>query len=231
VVASGSAPSGVDAMQIYLDGVRVYQINASSFDTTVPGNSGTHAVVVKLWDKLGNAYVQTVTVNVIPRLVTALSLSASSIVPGGSVQATLSATSGAIGSSFINWGDGTTSSGSSATHAYANAGTYTITGTAADAVAQTTASATLTVQKAFVMMQSPTTNSNVSTSVHVQGYASAPSGIVAMQIYLDGNLIYRNSLSQVDTFINVSVGTHRITLKAWDGSGAAYMQQAYVTAN
>ncbi|PYY01187.1 MAG: hypothetical protein DMG64_15065, partial [Acidobacteria bacterium] len=59
----------------------------------------------------------------------------------------------------------------------------------------------------------------------------SPSGIVAMQIYLDGILIYKNSLSQVDTYINVSVGTHRITLKAWDGSGAAYMQQAYVTAN
>jgi hypothetical protein len=52
-----------------------------------------------------------------------------------------------------------------------------------------------------------------------------------MQIYLDGTLIYKNSLSQVDTFINVSAGAHRITLKAWDGSGAAYMQQVNVTAN
>jgi PKD repeat protein len=232
VVAGGSAPSGVDAMQIYLDGALVYQINATSFDTTVPASNGTHAVVVKLWDKLGNAYKQSVTVNVIPRLVTSFSLSASSIAPGGSVQATLSATSGTIGSSFISWGDGTTSAGPSATHTYATAGTYTITGTAADAVASTTATATLTVQKkAFVVMQSPTQNSNVSTSVHVQGYAGSPSGIVAMQIYLDGNLIYRNALSQVDTFINVSIGTHRITLKAWDGSGAAYMQQANVTAN
>jgi large repetitive protein len=188
---------------------------------------------VKLWDKLGNAYKQSVTVNVIPRLVTSLSLSASSIAPGGSVQATLNATSGTIGSSFIDWGDGTISSGPSATHSYANAGTYTITGKAADAVATAApVSATVTVQsKAMVVMQSPTPNSNVSTSVHVQGYSSSPYGIVAMQIYLDGNLIYQNSLSQMDTYINVSVGTHRITLKAWDGSGAAYMQQAYVTAN
>ena len=72
-------------MQIYLDGALVYQINASSFDTTVPASNGTHAVVVKLWDKLGNAYKQSVTVNVIPRLVTSLSLSASSIAPGGSI--------------------------------------------------------------------------------------------------------------------------------------------------
>ena len=233
VVAGGSAPSGVDAMQIYLDGALVYQVNANSFDTTVPASNGTHAVVVKLWDKLGNAYKQSVTVNVIPRLVTSLSLSASTISQGSSVTATVTATSGTIGSSFLDWGDGTTSTGPSATHTYANAGTYTITGKAADAIALATpVTATLTVQaKPFVVMQSPTPNSNVSTSVHVQGYSGSPSGIVAMQIYLDGILIYKNSLSQVDTYINVSVGTHRITLKAWDGSGAAYMQQAYVTAN
>ena len=169
----------------------------------------------------------------IPRLVTSLSLSASTISQGSSVTATVTATSGTIGSSFLDWGDGTTSTGPSATHTYANAGTYTITGKAADAIALATpVTATLTVQaKPFVVMQSPTPNSNVSTSVHVQGYSGSPSGIVAMQIYLDGILIYKNSLSQVDTYINVSVGTHRITLKAWDGSGAAYMQQAYVTAN
>jgi len=235
VVAGGSAPSGVDAMQIYLDGALAYQVNATSFDTTVPANTGTHLVVVKLWDKLGNAYKQGVTVNVIPKLVTSLSLSSSSIAPGGSVQATLTATSGTIGSSFIYWGDGTMSTGPSATHTYANAGTYTITGKASDAVAiAAPATANLTVAvppRATVVMQSPTPNSNVSTSVHVQGYASSPSGIVAMQIYLDGKLIYRNSLSEVDTYINVSVGTHRITLKAWDGSGAAYMRVAYVTAS
>ena len=52
-----------------------------------------------------------------------------------------------------------------------------------------------------------------------------------MQIYVDGSLIYKNSLTQIDTYVNVSVGTHRITLKAWDGAGASYMQAVYVTAN
>lgn len=235
VVAGGSAPSGVDALQIYLDGALVYQVNANSFDTTVPANTGSHLVVVKLWDKLGNAYKQSVTVNVIPKLTTSLSLSSTNITPGGSVQATLTATSGTIGSSFIYWGDGTMSTGPSAAHSYANAGTYSITGKAADAVAiAAPATATVTVavpSSAVVVMQSPTPNSSVATSVHVQGYANSPSGIVAMQIYLDDNLIYENSLSQVDTYINVSVGTHRITLKAWDGLGAAFMQVAYVTAS
>ena len=233
VVANGSAPSGVDAMQIYLDGALVYQANASSFDTTVPAAAGTHAVVVKLWDKLGLAYKKSVSVTVVPNLVTSLSLSSTSIAPGASVSATLAATSGTIATSMIQWGDGSTSAGPSATHTYAAAGTYAITGIASDVVgAAVPVTASVTVQaKAMVVMQSPTPNSSVSTSVHVQGYSSSPYGIVAMQVYLDRRLIYKNSLSQVDTFINVSVGTHRITLKAWDGSGAAYTQQAYVTAN
>jgi len=233
VVANGSAPSGVDAMQIYLDGTLVFQANASSFDTTVPASAGTHAVVVKLWDKLGLAYKKSVTVTVVPNLVTSLSLSSTSITPGASVSATLAAISGTIASSMIQWGDGSSSAGPSATHTYGSAGTYTVTGTASDVVgaaAPATASVVVQAAKAMVVMQSPAANSTVSTSVHVQGYSSSPSGIVAMQIYLDGVLIYKNALSQVDTFVNVSVGTHRITLKAWDGSGASYMQAVYVTA-
>jgi len=233
VVANGSAPSGVNAMQIYLDGTLVYQVNASSFDTTVPTSAGTHAVVVKLWDKLSLAYQKSVAVTVVPNLVTSLSLSSASIAAGASVSAALTASSGTIASSTIQWGDGSSSAGPSASHTYAAGGTYTVTGTASDVVGTATpVTATVTVQaKAMVVMQSPTTNTNVSTSVHVQGYSSSPSGIVAMQIYLDGILIYKNSLSQVDTYINVSVGTHRITLKAWDGAGAAYMQAVNVTAN
>ena len=233
VVANGSAPSGVDAMQIYLDGTLVFQANASSFDTTVPASAGNHAVVVKLWDKLGLAYKKSVTVTVVPNLVTSLSLSSTSITPGASVSATLTASSGTIASSAIQWGDGSSSAGPSATHTYASAGTYTVTGTASDVVgaaAPATGSVVVQAAKAMVVMQSPAANSAVSTSVHVQGYSTSPSGIVAMQIYLDGVLIYKNALSQVDTFIDVSVGTHRITLKAWDGSGASYMQAVYVTA-
>ena len=232
VAASGSAPSGVNAMQIYLDGKLVYQINASSFSTTVPASAGTHAVVVKLWDTLGNSYKQSVTVSVVPTLVTSIALNDPTVATGGSVTATLSATSGTIASSAINWGDGTSSSGTSATHTYSTVGTYTITGTASDAVgpAQPVSTSVAVQSGAFVVMQSPVPNSSVPDSMQVVGYSSSPAGIVAMQIYVDGALTYQNSLPQVNTYVNLASGTHRITLKSWDTAGADYMQTVSVTA-
>jgi PKD repeat protein len=232
VSASGSAPSGVDAMQIYLDGTLVYQINASSFSTAVPASAGTHAVLVKLWDKLGNPYKQSTTVNVVPTLVTSMSLNFSTIAVGASVTATLNASSGTIASSTINWGDGTSSPGRSAAHTYATAGSFTITGNTSDVVGPAPpATATVTVEpRTTVVLQSPSANATVPESLQVQGYASSPVGIVAMQIYLDGVLVYQNSLSQVNTVIGLTAGTHRVTLKAWDNTGFSYMQSVNVTA-
>ena len=232
VVANGSAPSGVDALQIYLDHNLVYQINASSMDTTVPAASGTHLLVVKLWDKLGNAYSKSANVTVTAPLVASLSVSPATVAVGSSVSATVTATSGTIASSFIYWGDGGRSTGQSATHTYASTGTYSVTATAADAVRSvSTSPVSIAVQaKAGVVMQSPVANSTVPLSMHVQGYSTSPIGIVAMQIYLDGTLIYQNALTQVDTYLNVSAGSHRVTLKAWDSAGASYMQSVNITA-
>src|SRR6185437_14751643 len=130
VVASGSAPSGVDALQIYLDHTLVYQINASLMDTTVSAGSGTHLVVVKLWDKLGNAYMQSLNVTVAPSFSASLSVNPTTISAGSSVTATVSSSSGTIASSQITWGDGTSSAGLSASHVYAQAGTYTVSASA-----------------------------------------------------------------------------------------------------
>jgi PKD repeat protein len=87
-----------------------------------------------------------VTVKVIAPLVTSLTLSSSSVSVGSSVQATLTATSGSFGSSFIHWGDGTTSNGPVASHIYAAPGTYTIMANAADALKAVSSSATVNVQ-------------------------------------------------------------------------------------
>ena len=179
VVASGTAPSGVDALQIYLDHTLVFQANASSFDTTVAASTGSHLIVVKLWDKLGNAYSSTLNVTVIPSLVTSISVSSSAIATGNSVAATISASSGTISSSTINWGDGTTSSGPSASHVYSAAGAYTITGTASDASGhsvQNTSTVTVTTVLTTSMSLS---SSTITAGSGVTATISATSGTIA----------------------------------------------------
>ena len=235
VVAGGTAPSGVDALQIYLDHNLVYQANASSLDTTVAAAPGAHLVVVKLWDKLGNAYMQSFNVTVATPLTTSLSLSAASITTGGSVTATVTATAGTMASSQINWGDGTSSTGPSAAHSYSIAGTFTVSSTATSNVGATAnSSASVTVSApaptpATVNVSLPVNNSTVSGPIHVVASGTAPSGVDAMQIYLDGNLVFQVNASSFDTTVAASAGSHRITVKLWDKLGNAYSQGLVVT--
>jgi YbbR domain-containing protein len=149
VVASGSAPNGVDAMQIYLDGALVYQINASSIDTTVQASAGAHRILVKLWDKIGRAYSQALNVTV-------------------------------------------------------NA-------------------------PASVNVALPANNSVVTGPIHVIASGSAPNGVDAMQIYLDGVLVYQVNAASLDATVPASSGTHVVVVKLWDKLGSAYKQSLNVT--
>ena len=229
VVAGGSAPSGVDALQIYLDSNLVYQVNASSFDTTVAASPGTHLVVVKLWDKLGNAYMQSLNVTQIPALATSMSVSAATIAAGTSVTATLTATSGTMTSSTITWGDGSSSAGPSATHVYNTAGTYAVTGTASDAAESVQSSSSVVVEPiATVVLQTPAPGVNVLQSLEVKGYASSSIGIAAMRIYIDSSLVYQNALGAVDVYLKVPIGSHQITLQTQDTAGFTYQTAASI---
>lgn len=229
VVASGTAPSGVAALQIYLDNTLVYQANSSSFDTSVPASTGAHSVVVQLWDKLGNFYKQPLNITVIPPLVTSMSVGASTIAAGTGVTATISASSGTMSSSTINWGDGTTSTGPTATHIFATAGTYIITGTASDAVGSVQTTSVVVVEPAAtVVLQAPAQGANVPTSLEVKGYASSPIGISALQVYIDSKLMYQSTAGTIDVFLKTHPGQHQIVLQAVDSAGFTYQSAATV---
>ena len=218
VVASGSAPSGVDALQIYLDGTLVFQANASSFDTTVPASTGAHRVVVKLWDKLGAAYMQTVNVTVAASFTASVAVTPSSVTTGASVTATVSSNSGTIAGSQISWGDGSTSPGPSASHAYSQTGSYTVTATATSslgATSQATAGVTVSAPAPpeSLTVTQPTNGATLYAPIHVVAGGSAPSGVDAMQIYLDGALVYQINASSFDTTVPASNGTHAVVVK------------------
>jgi PKD repeat protein len=236
VIASGVAPNPIDAMQIYFDSTLVYQVSASSIDTTLSVAPGAHAMTVKLWQagQATSASINFTSVDQPP--VAVLSVSPLSGTAPVTVTATTAGSSdpdGSIAGSTIDFGDGTIVTGSSASHAYANAGTYTVKATLTDNYGvSSSATATVTVSSSTttrtIVMTSPTANSTWVSNIHVAGYATSPTGINALQVYIDGSLKYQVSSSTIDTLIAAGQGKHRVTLKAWDASGSL-SKQVWVT--
>lgn len=56
VVASAYAPSGIQAIRIYVDNKGVYTVNANTLNTGVRASKGKHFVVVQAWDNKGKVY-------------------------------------------------------------------------------------------------------------------------------------------------------------------------------
>src|SRR5258708_12381017 len=58
--------------------------------------------------------------------------------------------------------------------------------------------------------------------VHVVAGSTDSSPVVAMQIYVDNSLTYQVNASTVDTFVNLAVGNHGVTVQGWDSTGATF---------
>jgi len=133
----------------------------------------------------------------------------------------------------INFGDGTSASTISASHLYSAAGAYTVTATVRDTTGRT-ASASTTVSvtgttPAGVTLTSPVANGIYTTSLHVLATAGAPTGIHAMKVYVDGVARYSIQSNKVDTTLTMTVGSHRISVNAWDAANAVYKATHYIT--
>ncbi len=79
----------------------------------------------------------------------------------------------------------------------------------------------------------PTQNETTTTSVHIFANAdSAANQITALQVYVDGKLIYNDTTgaTYVDSAFTVASGPHSITVKAWDANGNSYSDSRNITA-
>jgi PKD repeat protein len=238
VVATGYSGLTVTAMQIYLAGTLVYQVNAASLDTTIAASSGTQSLTIKGWDSSGRNFSKSILVSVTnsnqPPLAS-LSLSATSLLAGASITASTAASSdpdGTIASSQINFGDGTVVTATSATHQFRIAGTFTVKATVTDnGGASSTTSKTVTVNPQFVTITSPSFTSTTSSSITVSGSGFSGYGVTTMQVYIDGSLRSQVSGTSISTTASLGKGTHTITLQGWDRSGAAFKKSMSVTRN
>ena len=235
VVATGFSGFAVVAMQVYVDGTIVYSVNSATLNATITVASGPHTLLVKGWDSAGRSFSKSLEVTINKPPVAALTLSSGSILVGGSITASATASTdsdGTIASTVISFGDGSSATAATATHQYKVAGTYTVKATVTDNMgASSSTVGTVVVKPQFVTITSPTFTSTTATSVRATGTSSSGYPIVATQVYLDGVLKYQSSTATADTTLPATVGTHQLIIKGWDSSGASFKSSRSFTRN
>ncbi len=84
---------------------------------------------------------------------------------------------------------------------------------------------------AGVTVSSPTNGATTNSPLHVVAAATPdnPSAqITAMQIYIDGGLVYQGNGANVDTYLNVGAGNHTVAVQSWDTAGTSAVQSVGV---
>jgi phospholipase C len=251
VSAAATDSATVAAMQIYLDGVKIFSVAASSFDTTVTASVGTHRLTVKAWDSAGSfSQVLSITVSSGGGGGGSVSVSPTSLVFGNQTVGTTSApqpvtlsntTSNTVtissisisgdfgqgnncgssvaanGSCTINvtFSPSTTGSRSGTLSIDDSAGTQTVSlvGTGG-----TSTSCSLSSANPSVTICQPANNANVTSPVQIIAGTTDSHTVIAMKIYVDGVSQFFTSSNAIDTSLPMSLGTHRITVKAWDNA-------------
>jgi PKD repeat protein len=139
---------------------------------------------------------------------------------------------GTIASSVISFGDGTSASGLSASHTFSAAGVYTLTAKVTDnSGASSTAITSVTVKAPEVIVSSPAVGDFLPSQVHVVASGFSGSTVTAMQIYVDGTVVYSVNSANLDGTITVASGLHTLTIKGWDVAGRNFYKQLAVTIN
>ena len=81
---------------------------------------------------------------------------------------------------------------------------------------------TLNPTNPSVTVCTPAPNALVQSLVHVVAGSTDSHPVTTMQVYLDNKLSFQVNASTVDTFVNLAVGNHLITVQGWDNTGATF---------
>jgi PKD repeat protein len=201
--------------------------------------AGTYTITATVTDNLGATASKSATI-VVSSSINQPPIAAISATPGTAyAPATVSVSAagssdpdGTISGSFISFGDGTTASGLTASHKYSSVGVYTLTATVTDnSGASSTASTSVTVKAPEVIVSSPASGAILPQQAHVVASGFSGNPVTAMQIYVDGAMVYSVSSANLDTAITVAGGTHTLLVKGWDKAGQNFSKSLSVTVN
>lgn len=81
---------------------------------------------------------------------------------------------------------------------------------------------TLSTTSPSVTVCTPTPNALVQSLVHVSAGTTDSHTVTAVQIYVDNKLVTQVNASTIDTFINLALGNHLVTVQGWDNTGASF---------
>lgn len=79
-----------------------------------------------------------------------------------------------------------------------------------------------------VSVSAPTSGQAVSSPIHVVASGSSTNTVTAMQVYVDSVLAVTVSGAKLDANVNAASGTHKLTIKGWDATGATFAAIVYV---
>lgn len=80
-----------------------------------------------------------------------------------------------------------------------------------------------------VTVCTPAPNALVQSPVNVVAGSTDSNRVVAMQVYVDNQLISRSNAATVNTFVDLTVGNHLITVQGWDNTGATFKRDVPVS--
>lgn len=92
-----------------------------------------------------------------------------------------------------------------------------------------TRTVTATGDSAGISLSSPQAGTVVNNTVQVAGTASAPSGIAAVQVYDNGNLVQKFSNGNFSGTLQLANGGHYLMVQAWDNNGKIYFSPVNIT--
>jgi phage baseplate assembly protein gpV len=144
--------------------------------------------------------------------------------PGGSLTYTASASlsSGNVGKSVIDFGDGTVVSGASASHTYKVVGTYLITATVYDSAGASSVDVKQISAKApssGVTIFSPASNSIVNWPTALMASANPGTPVSEMRVLIDGQQAYATHGDTLNTALKIFTGAHQLSVESLDASG------------
>jgi hypothetical protein len=229
---------------VYVDSVAVFSAGPeSSINPSLTIKNGQHTVVVRAWDSSGAYGDQTLSLTVAAsKAAVTVSTPMTNTTVGSPVNIVASA-SPTAGSTVTAWwiyvdGAGVCSAGPTSTidkNVSMSSGTHTVVVRAWDtsgAYASQTFALTVS-SKPAVSVSSPVAGSSLKSPIDIKASATASGGrsITGWHIYLDGSDKYgAGATGSINTNLsNVSSGSHTVTVRAWDSTGAYGDQTMDVT--